>query len=70
MWLLLRGTHLLLLLVPFLESLSDGLFVPTTFSNFLAFEVQSGYPVNILLLPPLLTRFLDINDIQFKGRLA
>jgi hypothetical protein len=45
------------------------LFVPTTFGNLLALEMESRYPVDIFLFPLFLALFLDIDDIQLESSL-
>jgi hypothetical protein len=62
----LRLLFLWLTLLPFLQRPSHHLSVPTALGNFLALEMKSWDPINIFLLPPLLTHVLDVDVLQLE----
>ena len=57
------------LLVPFVQGFDDCVSVPAAFGNLLALEVKRRDPINILLLPLLLTLVLDVDGLQLEGPL-
>lgn len=64
---ILRGSGFLL--VPFVQSFDNCVSVPAAFGNLLALEMKGRDPIDILLLPLLLTLVLDVDGLQLEGSL-